>query len=104
MADLDTGATSLVARTPRKTISNAVAAIGRESKPFSVGGAKTRAAGAILGAVTGAAAFPALYAKGHLERNKQFYDQSPYNNVSLRNAEALNASGDIVLGMHNSRG
>lgn len=99
------GATRMVARTPRKTIKNAVSSIGREGgKGFSLGGPKTRIAGAIAGAAIGAAALPTMYARGHINRNQQFYDQSPYNNVSLARAEALNASGDIVLGMHNSRG
>jgi hypothetical protein len=99
------GATSMVARTPRKTIRNAVSSIGREGgKGFSLGGTKTRIAGAIAGAAAGAAILPASYVRGHIGRNQQFYDQSPYNNVSLARAEALNASGDIVLGMHNSRG
>lgn len=94
----------MIARTPRKTIKNAVSTIGREGgKGFSLGGPKTRIAGAIAGAAIGAAALPAAFVGGHIRGNQQFYSQSPYNN-SLRRAEQLNASGDIVLGMHNSRG
>lgn len=98
------GATSLIARTPRKTIKNAVSTIGKEGgKGFSLGGPKTRIAGAIVGAAIGAAALPSSYVAGHVRGNRQYYSQSSYN-TSLQRAEQLNASGDIVLGMHNSRG
>ena len=35
--------------------------------------------------------------------NKQIMSQSPFYNQSALNAERLNASGNIVLGMHNQR-
>lgn len=39
---------------------------------------------------------------GHINRNQEFYRQSPYSSSSST-ASQLSASGDIVLGMHNSR-
>jgi len=66
-------------------------------------GPKTAAAGALLGAIAGGAVAPASYTAGHIRRNQNFYGNSPYN-VSTRMADQLNASGDIVLGMHNMRG
>jgi hypothetical protein len=35
--------------------------------------------------------------------NQQIMTQSPFYNQSALNAERLNASGNIVLGMHNQR-
>jgi hypothetical protein len=65
-------------------------------------GKKYGAVGAIAGAAIGAAA-PLGYAAGRIRNNQQFYSQSPYAR-SRQLANELNASGDIVLGMHNSRG
>jgi hypothetical protein len=39
----------------------------------------------------------------HVAANRDFYSRSPYGNQSSATAAALNASGNIVLGMHNSR-
>jgi hypothetical protein len=97
------GGVSTFAKSKRKTIANAVSSIGETGKRSSFGGPKARVAGAIAGAVIGAAAAPSLYTTGHVRRNSNFYSQSPYN-TSLNRAEQLNASGDIVLGMFNSRG
>lgn len=69
----------------------------------SIKGPKTAAAGGILGAIGGGAVMPAAYTMGHIRRNSEFYRSSPYRS-SRQMAEELNASGDIVLGMHNSRG
>lgn len=61
------------------------------------------------GALVGAAAFGALAVKGlvgnQYEENRRFVAESPYmpGGGSMATAQALNASGDIVLGMHNSR-
>lgn len=62
------------------------------------------------GAALGAAVFGGLAIKGMIggqyENNRRFVAESPYmpgGNSSMATAQALNASGDIVLGMHNSR-
>jgi len=41
-------------------------------------------------------------AMSRIRDNRQLLSSSPYS-TSLATAQALNASGDIVLGMHNSR-
>lgn len=63
---------------------------------------KVGAIGAIAGAALGATA-PLNYTLGRMRNNQDFYSQSPYSR-SRQLANELNASGDIVLGMHNSRG
>jgi hypothetical protein len=68
----------------------------------NLGGAKFGAIGAIAGAAIGAAS-PLMYTAGRIRNNQEFYSQSPYSR-SRQLANELNASGDIVLGMHNSRG
>jgi hypothetical protein len=65
-------------------------------------GKKGGAIGAIAGAALGAAA-PLGYTARRMQNNQEFYSQSPYAR-SRQLANELNASGDIVLGMHNSRG
>jgi hypothetical protein len=60
-------------------------------------------AGGAVGALIGGAIAPSSYTMGHIRRNSDFYRSSPYSR-SRQMAEELNASGDIVLGMHNSRG
>lgn len=55
--------------------------------------------GALLGGGIGAAA----YAGGYVNRNRDFFQQSPYNRGSAMQAASTNAYGDMVLGMHNSR-
>jgi hypothetical protein len=67
-----------------------------------LGGKKFGAIGAIAGAAIGAVA-PLSYTMGRIRNNQEFYSQSPYAR-SRQLASELNASGDIVLGMHNSRG
>lgn len=59
--------------------------------------------GGLIGGIAGATAIPGIYTAGHIRRNENFYRRSPYN-TSTQMAEQLNASGDIVLGMHNLRG
>jgi hypothetical protein len=58
--------------------------------------------GTIAGAATGAALPTSAFLGGHVSRNQEFYKQSPYS-TSSSTASQLSASGDIVLGMHNSR-
>jgi uncharacterized protein YcfJ len=67
-----------------------------------MGGAKFGAIGAIAGAAVGATA-PLEYTRRRIRSNQDFYSQSPYAR-SRQLANELNASGDIVLGMHNARG
>jgi hypothetical protein len=58
--------------------------------------------GGTLGSAAGAASVlsaPIAYAG----MNRNFFANSPYGNSSSSTAAALNASGNIVLGMHNSR-
>ncbi len=58
--------------------------------------------GGTLGSAAGAASVlgtPMAYAG----MNRNFFANSPYGNSSSSTAAALNASGNIVLGMHNSR-
>ena len=57
--------------------------------------------GAAVGGLVGAAAVPAM-TMGRVRNNRELLNNSPYSS-SLAMAQALNASGDIVLGMHNSR-
>lgn len=68
-----------------------------------LGGTRAGIAGGILGAIGGGVVAPASYTMGHINRNSEFYSRSPYRS-SRQLAEELNASGNIVLGMHNSRG
>lgn len=65
-------------------------------------------AGAGLGAGVGASAVVAgatSPVRHYMKDNQQFFNESPYakSSSSLAVAQALNANGDIVLGMHNSR-
>lgn len=59
-------------------------------------------AGAGVGAGVGAGGAFA-HAAGYVRSNSQLMSQSPYSRSSLTTADQLNASGDIVLGMHNAR-
>ena len=54
--------------------------------------------GAIIGGAIGTTAALA----NRISNNQEFYSQSPYSS-SGSTAANLNATGDIVLGMHNSR-
>ena len=69
---------------------------------IGIGGKKGGAIGAIAGAAMGAIA-PLEYTRRRIQNNQDFYSQSPYAR-SRQLATELNASGDIVLGMHNARG
>lgn len=57
--------------------------------------------GAAIGGLVGAATVPGMTI-GKVRSNRELLNSSPYS-TSLSVAQALNASGDIVLGMHNSR-
>lgn len=62
--------------------------------------------GAVAGGLVGGAIGTAITANniiGTALRNRQILNQSPFYNQSLLTAERLNASGNIVLGMHNQR-
>lgn len=58
-------------------------------------------AGGALGAMAGTMAMGAT-AIDYATDNRRFYSESPFRTSSAM-ANSLNASGDIVLGMHNSR-
>lgn len=70
--------------------------------------------GTLFGAVGGAAvggmiapAIPVAQTALMMRNNRGFYDESPYNvsrNTSRNLVHSTGAVGDIVLGMHNSRG
>jgi len=80
--------------------------LGYAAARMSGGGTKGRIAGGLLGAIAGSAigsAAPIAGVAGYVASNRDFFSQSPYTNRSSATAAALNASGDIVLGMHNSR-
>jgi hypothetical protein len=70
------------------------------------GGARSKVlsgiAGAAIGSIGGASMSMAGVAN-YAQRNRNFFASSPYGNQSSATAAALNASGNIVLGMHNSR-
>lgn len=73
---------------------------------IGVGGAVGGTAGAAVGAgmIAGSVAPPLAATGGYVRQNQRFFDESPYNGrKSATTASVLNASGDIVLGMHNSR-
>jgi hypothetical protein len=79
-----------------------VAAIGRKMGLKGKGLAKASAAGAFIGGgvgLAGSISQPINVARN----NSQIMSQSPFYNQSALNAERLNASGNIVLGMHNQR-
>jgi hypothetical protein len=66
------------------------------------GGGLGAIAGGAIGAIAGGAVgiSPTL---GYINQNRQVLRESPYSNTSMMTADALNATGDIVFGMHNSR-
>lgn len=58
---------------------------------------------AAVGGIVGAGFGAATYTKSYVNRNRDFFEQSPYNRGSAMQASSTNAYGDMVLGMHNSR-
>jgi hypothetical protein len=81
----------------------AIAGGGIGATVGSMLGKKYGVAGGAIGALIGGAVAPGAYTMGHIRRNSEFYKRSPYSR-SRQIADELNASGEIVLGMHNSRG
>lgn len=90
-----------------------VGALGLFGGIFS-GAKKKGLKGGIIGGLIGATAGSAVGgsigggsavagAVSYARNNQQLLSQSPFSNSSLATAESLNASGDIVLGMHNMR-
>jgi hypothetical protein len=63
------------------------------------------AVGGIVGAIPGAIGVggSASFAYQSARDNSQILSESPFYNSSLMTADRLNASGDIVLGAHNTR-
>ncbi|CAB4143030.1 hypothetical protein UFOVP784_62 [uncultured Caudovirales phage] len=86
----------------------AVAAAARATKSpinptqLMKGGAKKAAIGAAIGGGLGLAG-TITSAVTTARTNEQIITQSPFYNQSALTAERLNASGNIVLGMHNQR-
>lgn len=68
-------------------------------KAAKMSGGKMGVAGAIVGAAIGATAMT----KGYVNRNQQFFKESPYAKGSAMQASSTQAYGDMVLGMHNTR-
>lgn len=117
------GATSGVAATGagyeigKKVAARKMSSLGKYTKAIGshgIGALAGLAIGATTAAVVGtgiaaggtAAAYKA--SRNYQEKNKQFFDQSPYATdygyrTSKSISQSLNSSGDIVLGMHNSR-
>ena len=102
-APLDYLKTNPIAPTARMQATSTIAGglVGGTLGGFAFG-KKFGVMGAIGGAAIGAAA-PLAYTAGRIRNNQDFYSQSPYAR-SRQLANELNASGDIVLGMHNARG
>ena len=60
------------------------------------------AIGGVVGGISGA--YGSIdYARRSAQENQQVIGQSPFYNSSMLTAERLNASGNIVLGAHNTR-
>jgi len=78
------------------------AMLGKKMGLKGKGLAAVSAAGAFIGGgigLAGGVSGPIAVAR----TNQQIISQSPFYNQSALNAERLNASGNIVLGMHNQR-
>ena len=75
--------------------------IGGAKRGFK-GGALGATLGMLAGGIAGGAAAAAAPI-GYMRQNREFFTQSPYSPLGSTQAQALNATGDIVLGMHNSR-
>jgi hypothetical protein len=56
-----------------------------------------------VGAIAGGAYGASTYTRSQVNRNSDFYKQSPYSRGSATQAASTNAYGDMVLGMHNAR-
>ena len=75
------------------------ARMGRSLSPNKM---KLAALGAGIGIIGGVGA-TGMQAYQTAKTNAPILRSSPFYNTSLMNADRLNASGDIVLGAHNSR-
>jgi len=77
-------------------------AMAKAKKIPYTGGIRGALAGALVGGAVGLAGSVQAATQPY-RKNPDLFRNSPYYNTSLSNAERLNASGDIVLGMHNTR-
>jgi hypothetical protein len=115
-SDLMTVNPAIPVPTPANLIATGVAStalgIGGVAAGLKYGkGARNKIFGALAGGLVGGSLPPmlgagttALALKGHVNRNQKFYNESPYaGRTSGSIANAMNSSGDIVLGMHNAR-
>lgn len=101
-APLDYMKTNPIGPTPKTQLGTTVLGGAIGGLIGGMRGGRAGAIGAIAGAAVGAAA-PLEYTRRRIAANQDFYSQSPYAR-SRQLANELNASGDIVLGMHNARG
>jgi len=88
------------------TIGGIVGAAGGAGLGYKMGGAKGALIGGVIGAFGGGAVgggAQAVQAYRIARANEQIITQSPFYNQSALTADRLNASGNIVFGMHNQR-
>jgi len=81
-------------------------AAGGAGLGYRMGGAKGALIGGVIGAFGGGAVgggAQAVQAYRTARTNSQIMNESPFYNQSALTADRLNASGNIVLGMHNQR-
>jgi hypothetical protein len=81
-------------------------AVGGALMGRKMGGIKGAIGGGILGSIIGGttgASIGAAPTIQYMNQNRQLIRESPFSNTSMMTADALNATGDIVFGMHNSR-
>lgn len=88
----------------------AMGALAGGALGYSRGGLKGAITGGVIGALGGGVAGGALGAGSSAtlayqtaRANSQILNESPFYNKSALTAQRLNASGNIVLGMHNQR-
>lgn len=67
------------------------------------GSMRAKAMLGVAGAVVGGAFGASAYTRSYVNRNRDFFQQNPYNRGSAMQAASTAAYGDIVLGMHNTR-
>ena len=86
-----------------------VGALGGAALGAKLGsGVRAKIGGALVGGITGGVALgsmPLAMTANTLRDNRAFFNETAYGrSTSSNTAAGLNAVGDIVLGMHNSRG
>ena len=84
----------------------ALGGMGGAGLGFKMKGIKGMLAGGAIGSIVGGSVGGGIGiapTAAYLRQNQQLLKESPFSNTSLVTADALNASGDIVFGMHNSR-